>query len=119
MANCFIIANTFDGQVPTFALTDTKFYVPVVTLSTEDNAKLLHQLKPAFKRTINWNNYQSEVTIQAKTGYLGYLIDPSFQGVNRFFVLSFEEIKDYNVEIKEYNVMIDVQNFFDQPVKII
>ena len=44
-----------NGQGPTFTITDTKLYVPVVTLSTQDNAKLLEQLKSGFKKTINWN----------------------------------------------------------------
>ena len=44
-------------MVPTFSITDTKLYVPIVTLSTEDNAKLLLQLKSGFKLTINWNEY--------------------------------------------------------------
>ena len=52
-ANCFIIANTIDGQVPTFATTDKKLYVTAVTLLTQGNAKLLPQLKPGFERTIN------------------------------------------------------------------
>ena len=55
-----------------FAITDTKFYVPVVTLSTQDNAKLLQQLKLGFKRTINWNKYQSKVSIQAPNPYLDF-----------------------------------------------
>ena len=52
---CFIIDNPIVGQEPTFTITDTKLYLPVVTLSTKDNAKLLEQLKSGFKRTINWN----------------------------------------------------------------
>ena len=55
-ANC-VISNAAEDQDTTFAVTDTKLYVPVVTLSTEDNAKLLQQLKSGFKRTINWNKY--------------------------------------------------------------
>ena len=53
-----------------FAITDTKLYVPVVTLSTNDNAKLLTQLKSSFKSTINWNKYQSKVTIEQPNSYL-------------------------------------------------
>ena len=49
-------------QATTFKITDTKIYVPVVTLSTQDNAKLLQQLKSGFSRTINWNKYQSKVS---------------------------------------------------------
>ena len=72
-----------------FAINDTKLYVPVVTLSTQDNAKLLQQLKSGFKRTINWNKYQSSIKTYAQNRYLNYLVDPSFQGVNRLFVLPF------------------------------
>ena len=73
-------------------MTDTKFYVPLVTLSTKDNAKLLQQLKSCFKRIINWNKYKPTVTIQPTSQCLDYLIDPSFQGVKRCFVLPFEKI---------------------------
>ena len=55
---CFVIDNPIAGQQPTFTITDTKLYVPVVTLSTQDNAKLLEQLKSGFKRRINWNKYE-------------------------------------------------------------
>ena len=55
-ANCDI-SSVGANQATTFAITDTKFYVLVVTLSTQDNRKLLQQLKSGFKRTINWNKY--------------------------------------------------------------
>ena len=77
-----------------FKITETKLYVPVVTLSTQDNAKLLQQLKSGFKRTINWNKYESNIKIFAQNRYLNHLINPSFQGVNRLFVLSFENEDD-------------------------
>ena len=89
-ANFFILAGIVDGQVPKFAITDTKFHVSVVTLSTQDNAKLLQQLKPSFKKTVSWNNYQSKATMPASNYFLDYLIYPSFQGVNKLFLLSFE-----------------------------
>ena len=94
-------------------------------MSTQDNAKLLQQLKSDFKRTINWNEYESSVKTFAQNRYLNYLISLSFQGVNRLFVLSFENENDRTshstyylpkVEIKDYNVMIDGRNFFDQPI---
>ena len=66
------------------AITDIKIYVPVVTLSAQDNEKLLQQLKTRFKRTINWNKYQSKPTLHTRNRYLNYLIHPSFQGVSRF-----------------------------------
>ena len=47
-------------------MTDAKLYVPVVTLSNQDNTKLLQQFESRFKQTINWNKYQSKVTTQNK-----------------------------------------------------
>ena len=100
-------------------ITDTNFYVPVVTLSTQDNVKLLKQLESGFKGTVNWNKYQSKVTQQILNRNLDFLIDSSFQGVNRLFVLSFEDrrvretYKQYfllTVEVKHYNVIIDRRN---------
>ena len=78
-------------QDTTFSKAHTKLYVPVVTLSTQYNAKLLEQLKSGLKRTINWNKYQSKVSTERQNQYLDYLIDPTFQGVNRFSVLSDED----------------------------
>ena len=66
------------NQAATFAITDTKLYVPVATLSIKDNSKLLQLLKSGFKRTVNWNIYQSKVTIETQNQYLDYFIDPSF-----------------------------------------
>ena len=62
--NC-VICNADANQTTTFSITTTKLYVPLVVLSTDDNGKLLQQLKSAFKHTINWNKYQSKTTIQA------------------------------------------------------
>ena len=98
----------------------------MVTLSTQDNAKLLQQLKSAFKGVINWNKYLSKPALLAQNLNLNYLVEPSFQGVNRLFVLAFENdtqrtsARDYylpNVEIKNYNVIINGENFFDHPIK--
>ena len=63
-ARGFVIVNPIVNQESTFKITDTILYVPVVTLSTQDNAKLLEQLKSGFKRTINWNEYEPKVTVQ-------------------------------------------------------
>ena len=57
------MATAIANQVATFSITNTKLYVPVVTLSSENIAKLLEQLKSGFKRTINWNNYQQKYQI--------------------------------------------------------
>ena len=121
--NCVISSATRKTK---FKITDTKFYIPVVTLSIQDNTKLLNQLKPSFKRSINWNKYQTKVLTEGQNQYLDFLIEPSFQGVNRRFVLSFENEDDRKVhtryylpkvELKDYNVMIDGKNFFDQLVE--
>ena len=105
-----------------FKITNTKFYVSVVNLSTEDNVKLLKQLESGFKKiniTLKFKRF-------SQNRYLIYLIDPCFQGVNRFFVLTFEYETDpealikyhlRTVEIKNYNVIINGRNFFDQPTK--
>ena len=86
-----MVDTNIDNQSATFSINDTKLYVPVVTLSTQDNAKLLEQLKSGFKRKINWNKYQSKISTERSNQSSDYLIDPSFQGVNRLFVLSFED----------------------------
>ena len=81
--NCVISSG---NGVTKFAITGTKLYVSIVTLSSKDNTKLLQQLKSGFRRTINWNKYQSKISTERPNQYLDYLIDPSFQGVNRFSV---------------------------------
>ena len=84
--DCVITNSTGEGK---FAITETKLYVPVVTLSTKDNEKLPQQVKSRFKKTISWNKYESSINTFAQNRYLNYLINPSFQGVNRLFVLPF------------------------------
>ena len=109
-----------------FKIKDCKLYVPVVTLSVENNNKLLEQSKTGFKRTIKWNKYRSEMSNQTKNNNLSYLIDPTFTNVNRLFVLTFENedvrtsFSKYYVpkaEIKDFNVLIDGKSFFEVPVK--
>ena len=113
----------------TFQITDIKLYVPVVTLSKENDTKLLQQLKTGFKRTIKWNKYRSQMIIQPKNRNLNYLIDPTFTNCNRLFVLSFPRNNNTDnrysysnyyvpkVEINDFNVLIDGKSFFDLPVK--
>ena len=123
--NCIIIYTDIANQNHTFTITETNLYVPIVTLSTQDNGKLLTQVKPGFKRTVSWNKYLWKPELLFQNPNLNHLIKPSFQGVNRLFVLAFEDKgqrisnKRYylpNLEIKDYNVMIDGKNFFDQPI---
>ena len=80
---CIKTATNVVDQGTTFLITHTKLYVPVVTVSTQDNAKLLQQLKSGFKRTVNWNKYQPKVSTERPNQYLNFIIDPSFQGINR------------------------------------
>ena len=88
--DCGFTNSTGEGK---FAITETKLYVPVVTLSTKDNEKLLQQLKSGFKKTINWKKNESSIKTFARNMYLNYLVNPSFQGVNKLFVLAFENRK--------------------------
>ena len=124
-----VITNTRRDTSPTsatFQITVTKLYVPVATLSTEDDNNFLGQLRSGFKRTIKWNKYRSEMTNQTKTNNLNYLIDPTFNKVNRLFVLSLQNEEDRTsfskyytpkVEIKDFNVLIEGKSFFDVPSK--
>ena len=100
-----------------------------VTLSKEDNIKLLEQLKSGFKRTIKWDKCRSQMTIQPQNNNLIYLIDPTFMNVNRLFVLSFPRNNNTDsrysfsnyyvpkVQIKDFNVLIDGKSFFNMSVK--
>ena len=98
----------------TFKIADTKLYVPVVTLSAEND--LLEQFKTGFKRTIKWNKYRSGMSNQSANNSLNYLIDPTFTNVNRLFVLSLENEEDRTsfskyyvpkVKIKDFNALIE------------
>ena len=103
----------------TFKITDIKLYVPVVTLSKENNVKLLEQLKTGFKRTIKWNKYRSQMSVQPQNNNLNYLIDPTFTRVNRLFVLSFPRNNNTDsrysfsnyyvskVKVNDFNVLTD------------
>ena len=70
----------------TFQITDKKLYVPVVNLSKENDTKILEQLKSGFKRTIKWNQYRSQMTVQSQNNNLIYVIDPTFTNINKLFV---------------------------------
>ena len=110
-------------------ITDIKLYVPVVTLSKEDNTKLLEQLKTWSKRAIKWNKYRPQMSIQPQNNNLNYLIDPRFTNVNRLFILSFPRNNNTDsryffsnyyvnkVKVNDFNVLIDGKSFFDLSVK--
>ena len=124
------------GNATTFAITDAKFYVPVVTLKIEDNTKLSKLLSKGFKRSIYWNKYKviDNILVQIATAneekYIRELLDSSYQGVKRLFVLAYnntagdnqvsvDSFKKYflpRVKIENYNIEIDGRNFYDQPI---
>ena len=110
----------------TFSISDTTLYVPVVTLSTQDNAQLLQRLKSGFKRVISWSKYLSKPQSLRQNANLNHLVEPSFQRINRLFHLAFKNDTQRtshsrhflpNVWLNKYNVTIDGKNFFDQPIK--
>ena len=108
-----------------FQINNAKLYVPVVTLSINDNIKFLENIKEGLKRTVSWNKYRSEMTTQPSNNILDYLIDPIFMNLNRLFALSFRNgnvdptrnsFDKYCmplVEIKDYNALIDNKRFFN------
>ena len=117
--NCVIVYTDVANQGATFEIRNAKLYVPVVTLSTQDNAKLIPQLRSGLKRTINWNKYLAKRELLQQNPNLNHLVKQSFQGVNKIFVLAFEHdihrtsSKIYylpNVEIKDDNVMVNEKN---------
>ena len=111
----------------TLAINDCKLYVPVVTLSNDDEIKLLTNLKSGFTREIIWNKYRSQMTTEAINNNLNILIDPKFTNFNRLFVLaygqdnndrqSFSRFYLPNVMVKDYNVITDKLAFFALPIK--
>ena len=110
----------------TLAINDCKLYVTVVTLSKDDEIKLLTNLKSGFTREIIWNKYRSQMSTEAINNNLNILIDPTFTNVNRFFVLAYQTADDRQsfsqfylprVMIKDFNVIINKLAFFDLPIK--
>ena len=107
-------------------INDCKLYLPVVTLSKNDEIKLLTSLKSGFKREIKWNKYRSQMSTEAANNNLSILIDPAFTNVNRLFVLAYQNAANRQscsqfylprVMIKDFNVIISKLAFFDLPIK--
>ena len=78
-STCVLVSTNIQNQNARFAITDAKLYVPVVTLSTQEDTKFLQQLKSGFKRVINWNKYLSKSELLAQNPNLNHLVEPSFQ----------------------------------------
>ena len=115
------------GTAVTFAITDTKLYVPIVILKTEDNAKLSKLLNEGFKRLIYWNKYE-KLFKDYNNEYIRERLDASFQGVSRLFVLAYargdnvtneDSYRKYfllRLKIKNHNIKSDRRNFYDQSI---
>ena len=114
-----------------FIISDTKMYVPVVTLSKEDNEDFIEQQNKGFQRSIYWNEYKTkEINENADANVFKYInLDPSFQGANRLFVMAYNRVdgqptrngqqKYYlpRIDLEKYNVIIDRRNFYDNPIE--
>ena len=119
---CLIIGNGTDEK---FAITDTKLYVPVVTLTTENNAKLSKLLNEGFKRSVYWNKYK--IILKDYAANENIRLDASFQGVSKLFVIAYEHGGDNYVNEEAFNIFfqklqlknrieIDGRNFYDQEI---
>ena len=114
-----------------FIINDTKLYVPVVTLSKEDNKDFIEQQNKGFQRSIYWNQYKTkEINEDADANVFKYInLDPSFQGVNRLFVMAYNRANGQptrsgqqkyhlpRIDLEKYNVIIDGRNFYDNPIE--
>ena len=133
--NCLLTTSANANNV-TFKITDAKLYVPIVTLSAEDNAKLRKLLGEGFKRSIYWTKYKVidnsavEIADNNEEKYIRWLLHSSYQGVKRLFVLAYYNIEGNNqvsidsfkkyflsrVKIENYNIEIDRRDFYDQSI---
>ena len=124
------VLSTDNGNA-VFIINDTKMYVPVVTLSKEDNKDFIEQQNKGFQRSIYWNEYKTkQINENADANVFKYInLDPSFQGVNRLFVMAYNRAngqptrngqqKYYlpRIDLEKYNVIIDGRNFYDNPIE--
>ena len=125
-----VLSTAADDAV--FIINDTKLYVPVVTLSKEDNKDFIEQQNKGFQRSIYWNEYKTkEQTENADANVVKYInLDPSFQGVNRLFLMAYSRADNNQatrngqqkyylprIDLKKYNVIVDGRNFYDNPIE--
>ena len=110
----------------TLAINDCKLYIPVVTLSKDDEIKLLTNLKSGFTREIEWNKYRSQMSTEEENNNLNISIDPTFTNVNRLFVLAYQTADDRHsyyqflyqkLWLKIFMLLFDKLAFFDLPIK--
>ena len=109
-----------------FSVIDCKLYVPVVTLQTEYQNQVYKDLETGISTDFTWIKFRSQMINQTATKNVNFLIDPTFNNVNRLFVLAFPNEEDRRsfskyctstVEIKDYKVIIDGEPFYEIPIK--
>ena len=114
-----------------FIINDAKLYVPVVTLSKEDNKDFIEQQNKGFQRSNYWNEYKTKEMTENRddNAVKNISLDPSFQGVNRLFIMAHSREADQpdrnsqqkyylrRIDLKKYNVIIDGRNFYDNPIE--
>ena len=128
--NCVLTSTAVDPNVnntgansATFKITDAKLYVPIVILSAEDNAKLSKLLGQRFKRSIYWNKYKVidntvvEIAAIMKKKYIRKLLDSSYQGVKRLFVLAYDNTANDNDHDNQVSISFLSKNIFFQDLK--
>ena len=129
-ANTYVVGDNVNNRETAFQITSTKLYVLIVTLSTKGNVNLTKQLNDGFKRSVYWNECKSKIDTKTadNNNVTRFPLDASFQGVNRLFVLAFnnganrverDSHRKYflpRVNITNKNVLIDGRNFYDQPI---
>ena len=129
-ANTCVVGDNVNSRETTFQTTNTKLYVPIVALSTNDNVNLTKQLNERFKRSVYWSKYKSKIETKTadNNNVTRFPLDASFPGANRLFVLAFDNganrvEKDRHrkcflprVNITNYNVLIDDRDLYDQPI---
>ena len=125
-----VLSTAADDAV--FVINDTKLYIPVVTLSKEGNKDFIEQQNKGFQRSIYWNEYKTKEQEEAgnanATKYIN--LDPSFQGVNRLFLMAYSRANDNQatrngqrkyylprIDLKKYNVIINERNFYDNSIE--
>ena len=132
-ADTYAGGDTANNRETTFKITSTKLYVPIVTQSAKDNVNLTKNLNEGFKRSVYWNEYKSKIKTKNldDDNITRFPLDASFQGVNRLFVLTFENTNNGNkkvergshrkyfipgVDITKYNVLVDGRKSYNQPI---
>ena len=121
-----VLLELIHHQILKSNIADCKLYFPVVTLQEKYDHELLKNLKTGTDIDYEWGRYRTQIINQPATNNLIFLIDPTFSNINRLFVLAFPNEEDRssfskyympNVEIKDYNILIDLQPFYDIPIK--